>query len=152
MTELRWPRETTFRDTSQSPVFVARGPGVYDAPDDRIETYLNRGWIDPSADDDSESGDSGVDTDSEDVSEEEDAIEDEDDIAEFDAAASFVDRTPVSDVRDDIETGSLTDEQLEAIAEAERERSNDGEGRATVMNTIAEQRSDTGDGGDSDGS
>ena len=39
MTELKWTRDSTFHDGSRN--FRARGPGVYDVPEDAVEEYLD---------------------------------------------------------------------------------------------------------------
>jgi len=45
MPELRWTRDSTFQDGQRN--FRARGPGVYDIPEDAVEEYLDHrsdGW------------------------------------------------------------------------------------------------------------
>jgi len=135
MTELRWPRETTFRDTSHSPVFVVRGSGVYDVPDERIDTYRARGWADPSADtasDDGESDHPESDAASQQMSESEpdttsdddDGDEDSDDHDATDSstdAEQFVDERTVNELEAVLESGDHDDsDRLDALLDAEQ--------------------------------
>ncbi|MDL0127074.1 hypothetical protein [Halobacterium salinarum] len=39
MTELKWTRDSTFHDGGRN--FRARGPGVYDVPEEAVEEYLD---------------------------------------------------------------------------------------------------------------
>jgi hypothetical protein len=138
MTDLRWPRETTFRDTSRSPAFVVQGSGVYDAPDDRIEAYRTRGWVDPSAGTASDDGESDLpepDTATQQMSgSEPDTTSDDDDDdgdgGDSDAhdatdssidAEMFVGERTVNELEAALESGDHDDsDRLEALLDAEQ--------------------------------
>lgn len=122
MTTLRWPDgrgRFVDRDTDRTPDDVdilSIGPGATVEVDDQetVDHYLARGF---EAVDDGDSDGSDTDGDG------------------FDADA-FVDRTPVSDVADDIAAGDA-DGHLDAVAAADD--------RKTVQDAVEERRAETGE-------
>lgn len=48
MTELHWPRDTTFVDFQADLKFA--GSGTYEVPDELVDYYKSRGWEDPPED------------------------------------------------------------------------------------------------------
>jgi len=126
MTELRWTRDSTFQDGGRN--FQARGPGVYDVPEEAVEEYL-----------DHRSGAWERVDDTDDGAEAEPAAEDETADAQ-DAAASEEELAEVLDgtigeVEDALETGDYDDvlDELEALEE-------DGEGRKGVFSALDDRR------------
>ena len=126
MTELRWTRDSTFQDGARN--FQARGPGVYDVPEEAVEEYL-----------DHRSGAWERVADVDDEAEAEPAAEDETAVAQ-DAAfskqelAEVLDGT-IGEVKEALETGDYDDvlDELEALEE-------DGEGRKGVFSALDDHR------------
>jgi hypothetical protein len=126
MTELRWTRDSTFQDGARN--FQARGPGVYDVPEEAVEKYL-----------DHRSGAWERVDDTDDGAEAEPAAEDETPDAQ-DAAfseeelAEVLDGT-IGEVEEALATGDYDDvlDELEALEE-------NGEGRKGVSEAIDDQR------------
>ena len=120
MTELRWTRDSTFHDGARN--FRARGPGVYDVPEEAVEDYLDHrsgAWERPEETSDEEQS-ADFPNDGADV--------DEDELAEL------LDGT-IGEVEDALETGEYDTvlDELEALEE-------DGEGRKGVFSAIDERR------------
>ena len=120
MTELRWTRDSTFQDGGRN--FQARGPGVYDVPEEAVEEYLDHrsgAWERP-----------------EETSDEEQSADSQDDGADVDEdeLAELLDGT-IGEVEDALETGEYDTvlDELEALEE-------DGEGRKGVFSAIDERR------------
>jgi hypothetical protein len=116
MVDLRWTRDNVFADHRRG--VVARGPGVYDVPDEAVDAYLKHasgGWeqVPPDDTDSEAAADESADTNDTAVNDEADT---EAERSEFDVDA-FLDRTPMEDVVGDIAAG-VADEQLDAVAAA----------------------------------
>ena len=141
-TTLRWPDGRggfVDRDPERAPgdVPVRVSPGeTVDVDDkDTVDHYLNRGFVrvdsnaaDGGADDTAESG--GEDTANDDAPADASDAGDEQGEDDFDVEG-FVDRTPVSDVVDDIDAGEA-DGHLQAVKEAD--------GRVTVERAVEDRR------------
>lgn len=121
MPRLHWPRRSHYRGDAVDVV----GPATVEVPDDAVEHLRSRGWVDPPGDDATDDGD--------DEAADADASDDNDG-DEFDAGA-FVDRTPMSEVVSDIESGDY-DDRLDAIEAAEA----DGRDREGVADAIEARR------------
>ncbi len=119
MIELRWGRDTTFVDRELGDKY--RGSGVYDVPEERVDTYLERGWVRV----DDEEGEGGADEDTEE--EEQTTPPDEDNLTEI------LDGT-VDDVSDAV--AAIGDE---ATLNRLRELEAGGDGRQTALDAIDER-------------
>jgi hypothetical protein len=120
MAELRWTRDTVFADHRRG--VVARGPGVYDVPEDAVGAYLEHasgGWEQVPPDDPDDDTDTEADAESDDANDvvAEDESDNEDTAAGDIDVNAFLNRTPMADVVDDI-TAGVADEQLNAVAAA----------------------------------
>lgn len=134
MVTLRWPRRGRFRDRERD--VTVQGPdGTVDVDDsDVVEQYLDRGF--ERVDDDQDGSDTASDgggTPSEGAEPQGEDVEDG-----FDVGA-FLDRTPVSDVADDIADGQAD----KHLAEIESEAS-----RTTVQDAVDDRRQSLNDAGE----
>ena len=129
MTELRWTRDSTFHDGQRN--FRARGPGVYDVPEDAVEKYLeHRSGAWERVDD---GGGEESDDDQEDEQDGEPEKESAAEISE-DELAEVLDGT-IGEVEEALATGDYDDvlDRLEALEE-------DGEDRKGVYSAIDDRR------------
>lgn len=130
MSELHWPRESTFADVQDGDT-VRYGQGTHEIPEDRVDHYLARGWERPEADQ--------ADTAPEPATQETEPDAEADTEADADGrvhdAEGFVDDAWQA-VTAAIEDGDV-DEHLDAVREAEQDRDSP---RDSVLNAIEERQ------------
>jgi hypothetical protein len=129
-TELHWPRRSTFVESSadgeDSEERRYVGPGTFDVPDELLDSYLDRGWERPDADESTEAPEAA----------DQDASEsDAEPEAEGFDAEGFVDESWQA-VKAAIENGEA-DGHLEAIKEAEQNR--EGDPRESVIEALEDR-------------
>lgn len=130
MPTLRWPRRGRFTDPDRG-VEVTGPDGTVDVDDpDVVEQYLARGFERVDQDDDTDQDRSDGDDAPSETPDDDDEPQGEDVEDAFDVDA-FLDRTPVSDVADDIASG-MVDPHLDAIQDAAD--------RVTVEDAVADRR------------
>ena len=127
MTELRWTRDSTFQDGGRN--FQARGPGVYDVPEEAVEEYLDHrsgAWERVDDTDDEEEPPAETEAETADAQDTADVSEEE--------LAEVLDGT-IGEVEEALETGDYDDvlDELEALEE-------DGEGRKGVFSALDDRR------------